>query len=167
MAIALANRPRLIIADEPTTSLDVTTQARALDLIRKMSHQTLASAIVVTHDLGIAASLCDRIAIMYGGKIVETGNVREIFYEPDHPYTEGLLNCVNRPENDDKELIPIPGSPPDMLSHPAGCPFVDRCDKAMRICKKKMPQITVLSETHSSSCWLNEKKRREEAKQHG
>ena len=167
MAIALANRPKLIIADEPTTSLDMTTQTHVLDLIREMSRQTHASAIVVTHDLGIVASLCDRIAIMYGGKIVETGSAREIFYSPDHPYTEGLLNSVNHPENDDKELTPIPGSPPDMLSPQEGCPFVDRCDKAMRICKKKMPQATVLSETHSSSCWLNEKKRREEAKQHG
>ena len=167
VATALANRPRLIIADEPTTSLDVTTQAQVLDLIRKACRQTRACAIVVTHDLGVVASLCDRIAIMYGGKIVETGTAREVFYAPDHPYTEGLLNCVNHPENDDKELVPIPGSPPDMLSPPALCPFVDRCDKAMRICKIKMPQTTVLSETHSSSCWLNEKKRREEAKQHG
>ena len=161
MAIALANRPKLIIADEPTTSLDVTTQAQILDLIRKMSRQTHASVIMVTHDLGVVASLCDRIAIMYGGKIVETGSVREIFYAPDHPYTKGLLNCVNHPENDDKDLIPIPGSPPDMMDPPACCPFADRCDSAMRICKKKMPQMTVLSESHSSSCWLGEKKRRE------
>ena len=167
MAIALVNRPRLIIADEPTTSLDVTTQAQVLDLIREMSQQTHASTIMVTHDLGIVAGLCDRIAIMYGGKIVETGSAREIFYTPNHPYTEGLLNCINRPESDGKELIPIPGSPPDMLNPQAGCPFADRCDKAMRICKKRMPSATVLSETHSSSCWLNEKKLREEAKQHG
>ena len=167
MAIALANRPKLIIADEPTTSLDVTTQAHVLDLIGKMSRQIHASAIVVTHDFGVVAGLCDRIAIMYGGKIVETGSAREIFYEYNHPYTEGLLNCVNHPENDDKELIPIPGSPPDMLCPPSGCPFVDRCGKAMRICKKKMPQMTVLSETHSSFCWLGEKKRREGAKQDG
>lgn len=166
-AIALANRPKLIIADEPTTSLDVTTQAQVLDLIQKMCRQTHASAIVVTHDLGVVAGLCDRVAIMYGGRIMETGSAREIFYEPEHPYTDGLLNCVNHPEQDGKELIPIPGSPPDMLRAPAGCPFLDRCDRAMRICKKKMPQTTVLSETHSCSCWLNEKKRREEAKQHG
>ena len=165
LAIALVNRPKLIIADEPTTSLDVTTQARIIDLIRKISRQTHASAIVVTHDLGVAASLCDRIAIMYGGKIVETGNARDIFYAPDHPYTEGLLNCVNHPDND-KELIPIPGSPPDMLTPPAGCPFVDRCGKAMRICKRQMPIRAELTETHSSSCWLGEKKRREEVNRH-
>lgn len=167
MAIALANRPKLIIADEPTTSLDVTTQAQVLDLIRKMSRQTHASVILVTHDLGVVASLCDRVAIMYGGKIVETGSARDIFYAPNHPYTEGLLNCVNHPENDDKELIPIPGSPPDMLNPSAGCPFVDRCDRAMRICKRIMPQTAALSETHSSSCWLGEKKCREEAMRHG
>ncbi|MCH5187235.1 MAG: ABC transporter ATP-binding protein [Oscillospiraceae bacterium] len=163
MAIALVNRPKLIIADEPTTSLDVTTQAQVLDIIREMSRQIHASAIVVTHDLGIVASLCDRVIIMYGGKLVETGNIREIFYAPDHPYTKGLLNSVNNPENDDRELMTIPGSPPDMLNPPAGCPFVDRCNKAMRICKKKMPLLAVLSETHSSSCWLRQK----EAKQHG
>ena len=167
IAIALANRPKLIIADEPTTALDVTVQAQVLDLIREMSKQTGAAVIMITHDLGVVASLCDRINIMYGGKIVETGSDHEIFYEPNHPYTQGLLNCVNHPENDDKELIPIPGSPADMLRSPMGCPFMDRCDRAMRICKMKMPQATKISDTHSSSCWLNEKKRREEKKQHG
>ena len=167
IAIALANRPKLIIADEPTTALDVTIQAQVLDLIREMSRQTGAAVIMITHDLGVVASLCDRINVMYGGKIVEAGSDREIFYEPNHPYTQGLLNCVNNPESDGKELIPIPGSPPDMLSSPAGCPFVDRCDRAMRICKKETPRTTVLSETHSSCCWLGEKKRREEARQHG
>lgn len=163
MAIALANRPKLIIADEPTTSLDVTTQAQVLDLIREMSRQIHASTVMVTHDLGIVASLCDRVAIMYGGKIVETGSVREIFYAPDHPYTKGLLSSVNHPENDNGELIAIPGSPPDILDPPAGCPFAPRCGEVMRICMKKMPWATVLSETHSSSCWLRQK----EAKQHG
>lgn len=166
MAIALANRPKLLIADEPTTALDVTTQAQILDLMRKMCQQTHASAILVSHDLGVIASLCDRVAIMYGGKIVETGTAHDIFYEPKHPYTEGLLNCVNNPENNNQELIPIPGSPPDMLSSSAGCPFADRCDKAMRICLKQMPQSIELSETHSFTCWLDEKKRREEAKQY-
>ena len=167
IAIALANRPKLIIADEPTTALDVTIQAQVLDLIHEMSKRTGAAVIMITHDLGVVASLCDRINIMYGGKIVETGSDREIFYEPNHPYTEGLLNCVNNPEEDDRELTPIPGSPPDLLKPPAGCPFVDRCDRAMRVCKAKMPQATEFSDTHISSCWLNEKKRREEAKLHG
>ncbi len=167
IAIALANKPKLIIADEPTTALDVTIQAQVLDLIQEMSKKTGAAVIMITHDLGVVASLCDRINIMYGGKIVETGTDREIFYEPNHPYTEGLLNCINNPEDDDKELTPIPGSPPDLLKPPAGCPFVDRCSKAMRICKTRMPFETEFSENHRSACWLNEKKRREEEKQHG
>ena len=167
MAVALANRPKLIIADEPTTSLDLTAQAQVLDLVRNMSRQTHAGAVVVTHDLGVVATLCDRIAILYGGKLVETGSTRDIFYTPAHPYTEGLLRCVNHPENDGEELVPIPGSPPDMLKPPAGCPFADRCDRAMRICKKQMPQTATLSGTHSSACWLNDKRRREEATRHG
>ena len=167
IAIALANKPKLIIADEPTTALDVTIQAQVLELIREISQQTGAAVIMITHDLGIVASLCDRISIMYGGKIVEAGSDQEIFYMPNHPYTEGLLKCVNHPDNDDQELTPIPGSPPDMLKAPAGCPFVDRCDRAMRICKTKAPHATAFSDTHRSSCWLNEKERREEAKRYG
>ena len=167
LAIALANSPKLIIADEPTTALDVTTQAQVLELIQEMSRLTHAAVILVTHDLSVVANLCDRIGIMYGGKIVETGNAHEIFYAPEHPYTEGLLKCANYLLNDRMELTPIPGSPPDMLKPPAGCPFVDRCDRAMRICKAKMPQEEVYSDTHSSSCWLHEKTRREVAKRHG
>ena len=167
IAIALANRPKLIIADEPTTALDVTIQAQVLDLIREMSVQTNAAVIMISHDLGVVANLCDRINMMYGGKIVETGSAHEIFHEPNHPYTEGLLKCVNNPEDDGRELTPIPGSPPDMLKPPAGCPFVDRCDRAMRICKAQMPLATECSDTHSSACWLNERKRREEAELHG
>ena len=167
LAIALANRPKLIIADEPTTALDVTTQAQVLELIQEMSRQTRAAVIMVTHDMGVVANLCDRICIMYGGKIVEAGSAREIFGEPNHPYTEGLLRCVSHTENERMELSPIPGSPPDMLKPPAGCPFVDRCDRAMRICKAQMPRPEACSDTHSSSCWLNEKRRREVAKGHG
>ena len=166
IAIALANKPKLIIADEPTTALDVTIQAQVLELIQEMSRQTGAAVIMITHDLGVVASLCDRINIMYGGRLAETGTDREIFYEPNHPYTKGLLNCINNPEDDDKELTPIPGSPPDLLKPSAGCPFVDRCSEAMKICKTKMPVETIFSDTHRSACWLNEKKNREEA-QHG
>ena len=165
IAIALANKPKLIIADEPTTALDVTIQAQVLELIQQMSRMTKAAVIMITHDLGVVASMCDRINIMYGGKIVETGTDREIFYSPNHPYTRGLLNCVNNPEGEKNELTPIPGSPPDLLKPPAGCPFVDRCSDAMKICKTKMPQEMIFSETHKSVCWLNEKKRREEAKE--
>ena len=166
IAMAFINNPALLIADEPTTALDVTIQAQVLELIQEMSRQTGAAVIMITHDLGVVASLCDRINIMYGGRLAETGTDREIFYEPNHPYTKGLLNCINNPEDDDKELTPIPGSPPDLLKPPAGCPFVDRCNEAMKICKTKMPDETIFSDTHRSACWLNEKKHREEA-QHG
>lgn len=167
IAIALACSPKLIIADEPTTALDVTIQAQVLELIKNLSRQTGAAVIMITHDLGVVASLCDRINIMYGGRLAETGTDKEIFYEPNHPYTKGLLNCINNPEDDDKELTPIPGSPPDLLKPPAGCPFVDRCSEAMKLCKTRMPQDTVFGLTHKSACWLNEKKRREEDRANG
>ena len=111
----------------------------------------------VTHDLGVVAATCDRVNIMYGGKIVETGTVDEIFYKGIHPYTLGLLSCVNNPEDEDHELRPIPGSPPDLLAPPAGCPFVDRCAQAMKICKLYPAPETHLSETHKVNCWLTEK----------
>ena len=120
IAIALSCNPDLLICDEPTTALDVTIQAQVLELIQEMSRQTGAAVIMITHDLGVVASLCDRINIMYGGRLAETGTDREIFYEPNHPYTKGLLNCINNPEDDDKELTPIPGSPPDLLKPTAG-----------------------------------------------
>ncbi|MBQ6058686.1 MAG: ABC transporter ATP-binding protein [Clostridia bacterium] len=156
IAIAMANNPLLMIADEPTTALDVTIQAQVLELIRTVSKRMQSSVILITHDLGVVASLCDRIHIMYGGKIVETGTDQEIFYSPNHPYTAGLLSCIFDPREEHSELTPIQGSPPDLLSPPAGCPFVDRCEKAMKICKLKMPEYTQLSPTHSSACWLNE-----------
>lgn len=157
IAIALACNPKLIIADEPTTALDVTIQAQVLELITSMKEQIGSSVIMITHDLGVVASLCDRIAIMYGGKIVEIGTDEEIFYQTNHPYTKGLLNCVHNPDKDAEELQPIPGSPPDLLKPPVGCPFVDRCDYAMKICKMQMPSVTVFSDTHQSYCWLNQK----------
>ena len=166
IAIALANDPKLIIADEPTTALDVTIQAQILELLRDLTRKAGSATIMITHDLGVVASMCDRINIMYGGKVVETGTDKEIFYEPNHPYTQGLLGCINNPEEDDKDLNPIPGSPPDLLKPPVGCPFVDRCEKAMKICKLKMPEITVFSETHRSACWLNELRRRKGGEAH-
>ena len=159
IAIALANNPKLIIADEPTTALDVTIQAQVLELIDNIRNDTNSAIIMITHDLGVVAKLCDRIAIMYGGKIVEIGTDREIFYEPKHPYTMGLLNCISNPDDESKSpLTPIPGSPPDLLDPPKGCPFVDRCDKAMKVCKYHMPGETVFSETHSCSCWLQDER---------
>ncbi|MCF0110704.1 MAG: ABC transporter ATP-binding protein [Erysipelotrichaceae bacterium] len=159
IAIALACNPKLIIADEPTTALDVTIQAQVLELINALRKESDSAIIMITHDLGVVAKLCDRIAIMYGGKIVEIGTDKEIFYEPKHEYTKGLLNCIANPEDDsDRQLTPIAGSPPDLLNPPKGCPFVDRCEKAMKICKDHMPQVTKFSETHQCACWLNHSK---------
>ena len=159
IAIALANNPKLIIADEPTTALDVTIQAQVLELMDTLREERDSAVIMITHDLGVVAKLCDKIAIMYGGKIVETGTDREIFYEPKHPYTLGLISCIANPEDDEeKELTPIPGSPPDLLNPPKGCPFVDRCSKAMKVCKEYMPEVTTYSATHQCACWLQHEK---------
>ena len=155
IAIALANNPKLIIADEPTTALDVTIQAQVLELIDDLKNESNSAVIMITHDLGVVAKLCDRIAIMYGGKLVEIGSDKDIFYNPKHPYTEGLLACISNPEDDEeKSLTPIAGSPPDLLNPPKGCPFVDRCTKAMRICKDFPPEVTTINEGHQCSCWL-------------
>ena len=159
IAIAVACNPEILICDEPTTALDVTIQAQVLDLIRDMKEKMNSSVIMITHDLGVVASLCDRILIMYGGKIVESGSDREIFYDPKHPYTRGLLQCVHNPEKKEK-LKPIAGSPPDLLKPPAGCPFVDRCPEAMKVCKLYMPEVTTYSATHQCACWLEEANRR-------
>lgn len=156
IAIALACDPKVIIADEPTTALDVTIQAQVLDLIGSLKDEIDSSIIMITHDLGVVASICDRIAIMYGGKIVETGTTDEIFYNPQHPYTKGLLSCIANPEDlEKKELHPIPGSPPDLLNISEGCPFLDRCENAMNICVDHMDEYRNFSSTHCSSCWLN------------
>lgn len=159
IAIALANNPKLVIADEPTTALDVTIQAQVLELIDELKKNTNSAIIMITHDLGVVAKLCDRIAIMYGGEIVEIGTDKEIFYEPKHPYTMGLINCISNPEDDSKEdLKPIPGSPPDLLDPPKGCPFVERCEKAMRVCKDFPPEVTTFSKTHQCACWLTDER---------
>ena len=156
IAIALACDPKLIIADEPTTALDVTIQAQVLELISNLKDEIDSSIIMITHDLGVVASICDRIAIMYGGKIVEQGTTDEIFYDPKHPYTKGLLSCISNPEElERKELHPIPGSPPDLLNIADNCPFADRCENAMKVCKMAMPEMKQFSDTHICSCWLN------------
>lgn len=127
-----------------------------LELISNLKEEIDSSIIMITHDLGVVASICDRIAIMYGGKIVEEGTTDEIFYEPKHPYTKGLLSCISNPEElERKELHPIPGSPPDLLNIENNCPFADRCEHAMKVCKMAMPQAEKFSETHFCSCWLN------------
>ncbi len=156
IAMAIANDPDVIIADEPTTALDVTIQAQILELLRDLQERIGTSVILITHDLGVVAQTAHRVAVMYGGKIVETGTVREIFYNPQMPYTWGLLSSIPLPTADrSQDLIPIPGSPPDMLDPPEGCPFTPRCPYAMRICAEEMLGYKVFSAEHKAACWLH------------
>lgn len=158
IAIALACNPKLLIADEPTTALDVTIQAQILELMLALRKTHDMSIIVITHDLGIVASMCEKIAVMYGGKIVEYGTARDIFYEPKHEYTKGLLNSIPKISSLESErLKPIPGVPVDVLNLPAGCPFAPRCESCMKICIKQPPPITNITDDHYSACWLNQK----------
>jgi oligopeptide transport system ATP-binding protein len=156
IAIALACDPQILIADEPTTALDVTIQAQILELLRELQEQLGMSVILITHDLGVVAHTAHRVAVMYAGKIVETGTLREIFYNPQMPYTWGLLTSIPLPTADrSQDLIPIPGSPPDMHDPPKGCPFTPRCPYAMRICAEDMPEYTTFSSEHKAACWLH------------
>ena len=156
IAIALSCDPQILIADEPTTALDVTIQAQILELMRELQDRLGMSIILITHDLGVVASTAHRIGVMYGGKIVETGTVREIFYNPQMPYTWGLLASIPLPTADRSlELIPIPGSPPSALDPPKGCPFTARCPYAMQVCPTEMPEYTVFSDEHKAACWLH------------
>ncbi len=156
IAIALACEPRVLLADEPTTALDVTIQAQILDLLRELQERIGTSVILITHDLGVVASTADRVAVMYAGKVVETGTVREIFYNPQMPYTWGLQASIPLPTADrSQELIPISGSPPDMSDPPTGCPFAARCPYVMRICTDELPEYTSFSPEHKAACWLH------------
>jgi len=156
VAIALSCDPQVLIADEPTTALDVTIQAQILELLRDLQERIGTSVILITHDLGVVASVADRVAVMYSGKVVETGTVREIFYQPKMPYTWGLLASIPLLTADSSlELIPIPGSPPDSLDPPKGCPFAARCPYAMKICSEEMPDYTSFSAEHEAACWLH------------
>ncbi|AJD92611.1 peptide ABC transporter ATP-binding protein [Jeotgalibacillus malaysiensis] len=154
IAIALMCEPELLIADEPTTALDVTIQAQILELFEEIQKKTGVSIILITHDLGVVAKIAHRIAVMYAGKIVEIGTKREVFYQPEHPYTQGLLDSVPRLDLKGKPLEPIEGTPPDLFSPPAGCPFAARCPHAMFVCEKVVPPSERLSETHQADCWL-------------
>ncbi|GGA44736.1 ABC transporter ATP-binding protein [Psychrobacillus lasiicapitis] len=158
IAIALICDPELLIADEPTTALDVTIQAQILELFEEIQRKKKISIILITHDLGVVAKIADRIAVMYAGKIVEIGNKREIFYTPEHPYTRGLLNSVPRLDLEDEELQPIEGTPPDLFSPPKGCPFTARCDYAMEVCDHVYPFTNKLSEAHRVDCWLQDER---------
>ncbi|WP_375088686.1 ABC transporter ATP-binding protein [Peribacillus sp. RS7] len=155
IAMALACNPNVLIADEPTTALDVTIQAQILDLMKDLQKKTGTSILIITHDLGVVASVAQRVAVMYAGEIVETGMIDEIFYEPKHPYTRGLLLSMPKlNSNRSTKLIPIPGTPPDLGHLPQGCPFASRCPYVMKVCHDFAPDRTQVSETHTISCWL-------------
>ena len=156
IAIALACDPQILIADEPSTALDVTIQAQILELLRELQERLGMSVILITHDLGVVAHTAHRVAVMYAGKIVETGTLREIFYNPQMPYTWGLLSSIPLPTADrSQDLIPIPGSPPDMSDPPKGCPFTARCPYAMQVCPTEFPEYSVFSAEHKAACWLH------------
>lgn len=158
IAIALACEPKLLIADEPTTALDVTIQAQILELMMDLKNKLGMSIIMITHDLGIVASMCEKIAVMYGGRIVEYGTTDEIFYEPKHEYTKGLLRSIPRLDAKEHEkLIPIEGTPIDLLNPPKGCPFAPRCNQCMKICLKEMPPVSTFGDVHYTQCWMNQK----------
>ncbi|WP_077369240.1 ABC transporter ATP-binding protein [Anaerosalibacter sp. Marseille-P3206] len=155
IAIALACNPKILIADEPTTALDVTTQADIMELIGDLQEELNTSVMIITHDLGIAAEVADRIQVMYAGEIIERGTKKEIFENPQHPYTWALLQSVPSLENKNKEkLYSLGGTPPDLLEPPKGCSFSARCEYCMKICEKIKPPVTKISDTQSVSCWL-------------
>lgn len=158
IAIALACEPKLLIADEPTTALDVTIQAQILELMMELKEKLGMAIIMITHDLGIVAATCEKIAVMYAGHIVEYGTTDDIFYRPKHEYTKGLIRSIPRMDAEDHErLIPIEGTPVDMLNPPKGCPFASRCDSCMKICLRQMPPVTHFDDVHYTQCWLNQK----------
>lgn len=157
IAMALANRPELLIADEPTTALDVTIQDQILKQLRELKKEYGTSIIFITHDLGVVAELCDRVVVLYGGLVMEEASIFDIFEHPSHPYTLGLLASIPSLDQDkSRRLLPIPGSPPDMTKPPLGCPFAPRCPYARVICGQSLPEMRALSKDHKSRCWLLE-----------
>ncbi|UII57555.1 ABC transporter ATP-binding protein [Cytobacillus spongiae] len=162
IAMSISCQPDLLIADEPTTALDVTIQAQILELINDLKTKENMAVMLITHDLGVVAENCERVMVMYGGLIMEEGPVKEIFQNPKHPYTEGLLRSLPKQLNGAKErLVPIQGSPPDLLHPPQGCPFVDRCPYAMEKCKEELPSFIQVGEDRHTLCWLHEDKGKE------
>jgi oligopeptide transport system ATP-binding protein len=156
IAMALACEPDILIADEPTTALDVTIQAQILELMTDLQKKLGMAIIMITHDLGVIASMCDEVIVMYAGKVAERGTADQIFYNPRHEYTRGLMRSIPNIDNDEKErLIPIAGTPIDMLNMPTGCAFAPRCDKAMKICLEQHPEECWVANDHLSACWVN------------
>jgi len=155
IAMGLICDPKMLIADEPTTALDVTIQAQIIELMKDIQKKTQMAIVFITHNLGVVAEICDRVSVMYAGKIVEQGSVEDIFYRPQHPYTLGLLRSMPRVDAEEYErLIPIEGTPVDMLNPPAGCPFGPRCEHCMKICLRVEPPSINVAEGHTSACWL-------------
>lgn len=155
IAMALACSPDLLLADEPTTALDVTIQAQILELMQDLQKKLGMAIIMVTHDLGVIASMCDEILVMYGGRVCERGTADDIFYRPAHEYTKGLLRSIPKADNMNEKLVPIGGTPINLLQMPAGCAFCPRCDAAMKICLSEKPEELRISDTHLASCWMN------------
>ena len=156
IAMGLSCNPRLLIADEPTTSLDATIQAQYLRLLRELQEETGVAIIFITHDFGIVAKMCDKVAVMYAGKIVEQGDVRQIFNNPQHPYTQALIQSVPKLEENVDRLYSIPGNPPPLWDLKNECSFADRCPKVMDKCRQAYPDNFELDDGHSYACWLSE-----------
>ena len=158
IAMALACEPDILIADEPTTALDVTIQAQILDLMKDLQRQLGMAIIMITHDLGVVAQMCDEVVVMYAGSICEQGTADEIFYNPCHEYTKGLMRSIPTVENNGQRLQPITGTPIDLLNMPKGCPFAPRCEAAMKICLTQRPERMLMNDDHMATCWMNVKK---------
>ena len=155
IAMALACEPDILIADEPTTALDVTIQAQILDLMKQLQEELGMAIIMITHDLGVVAQMCDEVIVMYAGSICEQGTADEIFYNPKHEYTKGLLRSIPTVDSDGSRLQPITGTPIDLLNMPVGCPFAPRCDAAMKICICERCENMKINEDHYAACWIN------------
>ena len=164
IAMALACEPDILIADEPTTALDVTIQAQILELMQSLQKKLGMAIIMVTHDLGVIADMCDEIIVMYGGRVCERGTAEDIFYRPHHEYTKGLLRSIPNVDRIGAKLIPIPGTPINLLNMPKGCAFCPRCEEAMKICIEEQPPEMQMPDGHFASCWLNVKAAMEEEK---
>ena len=162
IAMALICRPKLLIADEPTTALDVTIQAQILELMQALQKKLGMAIIMITHDLGVIADMCDEIIVMYAGRICERGTADEIFYNPRHEYTKGLMRSIPRLDTNHARLIPIAGSPVDLTNMPKGCAFASRCDRCMKICLTELPEELDINDDHKAACWMNVKEAFEE-----
>ena len=164
IAMALACEPDILIADEPTTALDVTIQAQILELMQKLQKKLGMAIIMVTHDLGVIADMCDEIIVMYGGRVCERGTAEDIFYRPHHEYTKGLLRSIPNVDRIGEKLVPIPGTPINLLNMPKGCAFCPRCENAMKICIEQQAPEMQMPDEHFASCWLNVKAQMEAEK---